>query len=462
MLFKSGHSLKFCVYSYFKRNFCCSSICHAEKNSRRQYVRKFLHVPTIANTDANKCQSQNMFLNSDIIFHTHAGVFTYLPLGLRALEKLTHLIDEEMQDIGAQKIAMPTLIKSSLWKKTERWETEELFKILDRHNKEYCLGPTHEEVVTSMIADCDISSKMFPLMLYQITKKFRDEKHPKHGLLRGREFEMKDMYTFDSNEKNAMNTYYLVCDAYCRIFDRLGVQYMMVEGSTGNIGGSMSHEFHIPASVGEDSIYMCNECGFGTNKELISEETLEKEDVACSKCEAKMTKFSGIEVGHAFLLGTKYSDILEATFQDGNKNRSLQMGCYGLGVSRILQASVEVLSKDENIRWPSLIAPFQVCIIPQMGGYGGEKFTQVADELSDVLTKLPNLKNEVVIDDRVKLTVGNRMFAAMKHGYPYIVVVGKKCLVEPKLYEVIDTITDNSVFMTLEQVIEKFKLIQTI
>ncbi|XP_052256707.1 probable proline--tRNA ligase, mitochondrial isoform X2 [Dreissena polymorpha] len=406
---------------------------------------------------------KTLFLHNEILFHCHNGAFYYLPLGLRALEKLTKVIDQEMQAIGAQKISMPTMISAALWKKTGRWDTHELFKLKDRKSAEYCLGPTHEELVTNLVAQFEqLSYKRLPVMLYQLTRKFRDEMHPKFGLLRGREFEMKDMYSFDLTEEAAMQTYELTCQAYCRIFDRLKLKYVKVEGATGNIGGSMSHEYHLPASVGEDTLYLCDSCGFRSNAELIASKDDSKESKCPSVSCPNMRKQTGIEVGHAFLLGTKYSEVLKAQVRDKDQNLvTQQMGCFGLGVSRILQAGVEVNSRDDRIRWPSLIAPYQLCIIPQMQGYGSETFDMLSDELYDRLTNLPNLRDEVVIDDRTDKTVGKRKFEADAQGYPYVVIVGRKCLEDPRLYELVDTSTDTTEFLTLEQITDRLSQVET-
>ncbi|GFR99838.1 proline--tRNA ligase [Elysia marginata] len=200
-------------------------------------------------------------LYNDIIAQSYAGGFHMLPLGLRALEKLTRLVDEEMQAIGGQKIAMTSLAPESLWQTSGRWAAagSELFKLTDRQKHQFCLGPTHEELVTKLLANiAQVSYKQLPIKLYQITRKFRDEMAPKYGLLRGREFEMKDLYTFDSNEEKALETYNGVCVAYDKIFDRLGVPYAKVAGATGIIGGSLSHEYHYFADVGQDSVLLCD------------------------------------------------------------------------------------------------------------------------------------------------------------------------------------------------------------
>nr|KAG5710319.1 hypothetical protein BaRGS_009035 [Batillaria attramentaria] len=347
------------------------------------------------------------------------------------MDKLIRIIDSEMEAAGGQKISMPTLAPAEFWKKSGRWEStgDELFTLKDRHEQEYCLGPTHEEVLTSLFAAVSpVSYRRLPQMLYQITRKFRDEMAPKHGLLRGREFEMKDMYTFDVDEQSAMRTYEAVCDAYCRIFDRIGVGYVKAQGTTGNIGGSLSHEFHYPAKVGEDTLLLCDRCGLQINKELadgvVREELCKEQGVEC-----RLTETPAIEVGHCFYLGTKYSSVFSATYtDDAGKVRTTHMGCYGLGVTRVLQATVEVLSTERQLRWPAVIAPYQVCIIPQMEGFEEELYFQLAEEISDQLSELPGLRGEVVIDDRTQFTIGRRQYEASRLGYPYILILGKKVL----------------------------------
>lgn len=320
--------------------------------------------------------------------------------------------------------------------------------------------------------------------------------HPRYALLRSREFEMKDLYTFDTSIETAKETYKLVCDSYDRIFDRLGLPFIQVVGATGNIGGVLSHEYHLPADIGEDLLYTCDNCGFGTNAELwrstivreseerrdseegikatheeerrvVEEESIKEIDqevkAICPSCKAVMEKKVGIEVGHAFLLGTKYSKAFDVIYkQSSGKTEICQMGCYGLGVSRILQASVEVLSTEEEITWPSLIAPHQICIIPQQAGHGQERIFELAENLSDRLTDVPSLKNEVIIDDRLQYTIGGRVTFAKKQGFPYIIALGKKALESPALFEVIDVAKDEQSYLTLEQVRDKLSTVEVV
>ncbi|XP_033738869.1 probable proline--tRNA ligase, mitochondrial, partial [Pecten maximus] len=216
------------------------------------------------------CKSHKLFLFASIVQQCYFGGYNLLPLGQRVQDKLVKIIDQELERIGCQKMSMTTLAPAKLWKKTGRWDNigNELFRLTDRKKIEFCLGPTHEEVITNILATGPmLSYKRLPIKMYQVTRKFRDENSPKYGFLRSREFDMKDLYTFDATLEEATETYNSVCTAYNRILDRLGLDYDIVIGSTGNIGGSLSHEFQIKADIGEDTIHVCKKCGFGANSE---------------------------------------------------------------------------------------------------------------------------------------------------------------------------------------------------
>ncbi|XP_076439992.1 putative proline--tRNA ligase, mitochondrial [Babylonia areolata] len=438
----------------------------APARARRRFVSKlYQNFGKLQPQELGTCQSYKLMLYNEVIGACYPGAFHLLPWGQRAMEKLIRVIDQEMDAVGGQKISMPTLAPDTYWRPTGRWEStgKELFKLQDREGNEFCLGPTHEELITSLVASqCPLSSHQLPQMLYQITRKFRDEMSPKHGLLRGREFEMKDMYTFDTNEETAMDTYHIICDAYDKVFDRIGVPYEKVEGATGNIGGSLSHEFHYLADVGEDRVLLCSKCGLQMNKELTEDKT--KEEICRGdKDSCQLTESKGIEVGHCFYLGTKYSSVFNATYtDDADITKPIHMGCFGLGVTRILQASVEVLSKERRLCWPSVLAPYQVCIIPQKEGYQADQYFRLAEEVSDELCSMPHLASEVVIDDRVKFSIGRRIYEASRLGYPYIVVVGKKALSQPCQLEVITAGDGETRFMSRDQLRDLMSTVVTV
>ncbi|XP_066298815.1 probable proline--tRNA ligase, mitochondrial [Branchiostoma lanceolatum] len=383
------------------------------------------------------CKSQRLMLQTGLIRQAHPGAFHLMGPALRAVEKLVRLVDQEMGAIGGQKVEMPTLTPGELWKATDRWDTmgTELFKLQDRHKADYCLGPTHEEAVTEIVAaQTNLSYKQLPIKLYQITRKFRDERRPRFGLLRGREFLMKDLYTFDTSEETARETYEGVSQAYSRVFNRLGLDYVKVEADPGDIGGSLSHEYHLAAEVGEDQLLVCSKCSFGANKEAIA-----ADQSSCPSCSGALSLTQGIEVGHTFYLGTKYSAVFNASFLNNKGQPQLcEMGCYGLGMTRILAAAVEVLSLADQIRWPGVIAPYQVYIIPPKKGSKEEAAAQLAEDLYDIIPQeLPHLKGEVLLDDRSHMTIGKRLKDANVLGYPYVIVVGKQALEEDRRFELI-------------------------
>ncbi|XP_065513345.1 probable proline--tRNA ligase, mitochondrial [Caloenas nicobarica] len=401
------------------------------------------------------CRSQKLMLQAGLIHPASPGCYHYLPPTVRAMEKLIRVMDEEMQAVGGQKVNMPSLSSAELWQASGRWDKigTELFRLEDRHGKGYCLGPTHEEAVTELVAaHSNLSYKQLPLRLYQITRKFRDEPKPRFGLLRSREFYMKDMYTFDASEEAARQTYKLVCGAYRSLFNRLGLPFVEVQAATGNIGGTMSHEFQLPADVGEDRLVLCPDGHFAANVE-----TLNGEQTSCPTCGEKLTQTRGIEVGHTFYLGTKYSSVSNAVFcSPENKPQLAEMGCYGLGVTRILAASIEVLSTEDNIRWPSLITPYQLCFIPpKRGSKEEEEGAALLDGLyNDVAEALPRLAGDSVLDDRTQLTIGKRLKDANKLGYPYVIVAGKRVCEDPPVFEVWNQNAGEVLFLTKEGVIE--------
>ncbi|XP_020030967.1 probable proline--tRNA ligase, mitochondrial isoform X2 [Castor canadensis] len=405
-------------------------------------------------SDSLTCKSQRLMLQVGLVLPASPGCYHLLPYTVRAMEKLVQVIDQEMQAIGGQKVNMPTLGPAELWRASSRWDLmgKELLRLRDRHGKEYCLGPTHEEVITALVASQKkLSYKQLPFLLYQVTRKFRDEPRPRFGLLRGREFYMKDMYTFDSSPETAQQTYCLVCDAYCRLFDRLGLRFIKAQADVGSIGGNMSHEFQLPVDIGEDRLAICPSCNFSANMEI-----LDLSQTNCPACQGPLTETKGIEVGHTFYLGTKYSSIFNAQFTNAHGKPSLaEMGCYGLGVTRILAAAIEVLSTEDCVRWPSLLAPYQVCLIPPKKGSKEAETSELSGHLYDHITEaVPHLHGEVVLDDRTHLSIGNRLKDANKLGYPFVIIVGKRALEDPAHFEVWCQNTGEVVFLTKEGVLE--------
>ncbi len=528
------------------------------------------YAPTLKEDPADaEVVSHKLLLRAGMIRKLTAGVYTYLPLGLRALNNVAAVVREEMNRAGALEVLMPAVQPGDLWKESGRWEVygKELLRFTDRHDRECCLGPTHEEVVTDLVRHEIRSYRQLPLNLYQIQTKFRDEIRPRFGLMRGREFVMKDAYSFDKDDAGADKSYFAMYDAYARIFSRLGLTFRAVEADSGPIGGSFSHEFMVLAATGEDTIAACSACEYGANlekaeavchvtegasfcppaesvatpgvhtveqvaeflgvsadrivktllyvadgrvvaalvrgdrelnevklknvlgatemelappevvtrvtgapvgfagpvglsvdliyadKELagrsdwivganaadahlrhvdlardaVIECFLDLRQVApgdlCPKCGQPLVFTKGIEVGHVFKLGTKYSLTMGAVFLDEEgKERPIIMGCYGIGVSRVVAACLEQNHDEHGIVFPPPMAPFEVALLNL--GPKDEAAVAKARELHDALT---GLGVEVLLDDRDERP-GVKFKDADLMGFPIQLVLGGKGL----------------------------------
>jgi prolyl-tRNA synthetase len=526
-------------------------------------------MPTTKETPSDaEVASHRLMLRAGLIRKVASGIYNYLPAGLRVLRKVEAIIREEMDRAGAQEVLMPAVIPAELWKESGRWDAygKELLRFRDRADREFCLGPTHEEVITDLVRREVHSYRQLPLNLYQIQDKFRDEIRPRFGLMRGREFFMKDAYSFDADEEGAAGTYWKMYDAYCRIFRRMGLDFRAVEADTGAIGGSSSHEFMVIANSGEDAIVSCRGCEYSANvekaecppedrdipsspapgfprkvstpgKRTIEEvsafltiapglliKTLlfetDKGDVAvvlsgkhevnetkvknrlgadwvklasedrvreitgapsgyagpvglpvrvladhsvraivsgatganerdahlvdvvpgrdfqpegyadlrlveegdrCPRCPGSLVFSRGIEVGHVFRLGTKYSDSLTATYLDaGGKERLIVMGCYGIGVGRTAAAAIEQHHDADGIQWPISIAPFEVCVLPV-----NMKNAVLVEEAERVAGELAARGIEALFDDRDERP-GIKFKDADLVGIPIRVTFGEK------------------------------------
>ncbi|KAB7505327.1 putative proline--tRNA ligase, mitochondrial [Armadillidium nasatum] len=378
--------------------------------------------------------STEPMFDHNIISSQHSGLFTLLPFGLRAVEKLINIIDAQMKKAGCQKLYLPHLTSTSLWKKSGRYDDcgSEIFRLHDSKNHEYLLSPTHEEAITSLVSSFQpLSHSNLPIYVYQISTKFRDEKRSKHGLLRSREFLMKDLYTFDKNLTAAKDTYKTIVNVYDDLFTNLGIPFKKVKANVGTIGGIKSHEFHVLSDVGEDSILSCTSCGFSANIDVLSDEHLN----TCQSCGTALITKKGIEVGHSFLLGTKYSVPLSAQFKDEDGFHPMYMGCYGIGITRLLAAGIEVLSTENQLIWPKNLAPFKVCLIPPKRGSKEECASHWCYHLEYLINEIANYKDEVVVDDRLKLTVGKRYNYAKEFGFPIIIIVGKSAVNRIPMFE---------------------------
>lgn len=405
------------------------------------------------------CKSQKLMLDYGLISPSGTGTFVLLPLATKSLERLVYLIDSELQSVGGQKIQLPCLVPGTLFKKTGRWEDmgDELFKLKDRRDHDYCLGPTHEEAVSQLLASLpSLSLRCLPILLYQISPKFRDEGRPKFGLLRGREFLMKDMYSFDRNSKAAGETYDLVCCAYSRILERLGVPFVKVKASTGAMGGNYSHEFHFQSDIGEDRLFLCPECHVGVSGDKVDSDT---DNLSCDQCGSPLEEGRGVEVAHAFSLGTVYSDPLKASFMDSDgKNKALVMNCFGIGVTRLLAASLEVLSTQSQLRWPFAIAPFKVAVVtPKKGSHEEESGLPLSLHLTSCLSSPDVLGEDVLLDDRDSWTIGKRLKDLDHMGVPFVVVAGKRSVEPVPLFELHDVYQETVTEVTQSELLHFFQ-----
>lgn len=528
-----------------------------------------LYSPTLRELPADAVVvSHQYMLKAGMMRKIGNGIYSFLPLAWRSIQKVEKIIREEINKTGAQEIMMPIVQPAELWQKTGRWDVfgPEMFKLKDRNDREYCLGPTHEELVTSLIQMDTTSYKQLPVSVYQIQNKYRDEKRPRFGLMRSREFIMKDGYTFDADEEGLDKQYKLMYDAYTRIFTRCGLTFRPVIADSGAIGGSGSHEFEVLADSGEADIVYCENCDFAANieavdpltvkcdihndkeKELVetpgqhtiemvcdflhapvaqsvkavvynvdglvvlamvrgdhevnetkiqhiynainvdmaSDEDLKKvgltagyispiglkrtkdfdilvdptvmemqdaccganekdkhyihvnpardftdvrvetirqiqEGDVCPHCGGKIVRCRGIEVGQVFKLGTKYSEALHARFLDNQgKSHPFVMGCYGIGVTRTVAASIEQNHDDDGIIWPVAIAPYEAVIVP-----ANNKSEEVMAAARKLYEDMEDSRDEVVLDDRNE-RAGIKFKDADLIGYPVRVTIGKK------------------------------------
>ena len=536
------------------------------------YYSKLL-IPTLKESPADaEVISHKLMVRAGMIRQLAAGIYSILPLGLRVLKKVEAIIREEMNQIGGQEVFLPSIQPAELWQESKRWNFygKELLRIKDRHDREFCYGPTHEEVITDIVRKEIKSYRQLPTILYQIQTKFRDEVRPRFGIMRGREFIMKDAYSFHADEVDTQKTYGKMAKAYTNIFRRCGLEFKQVQADSGTIGGSFSHEFAVLADSGEDEIGFCEACGYASNIELaeaqqapitIPTKNLEElkeihtpgkktvEEVSsfldlpceqivktillenenglvaglvrgdheinpikmknmigcewllpaaektiteklklpcgyigpvgldipiyadqelaslqnfvtgankadthftgvqiqrdlvikkfgdlrrilagdpCSRCdEGKYQIKRGIEVGHIFILGTKYSEAMKAVYLDSNgKENLMAMGCYGIGVGRTAAASVEQNHDEKGIVWPLNLAPFEVIIIPV-----NFKKDDLKNTCESIYNQLLEIGLEVLLDDRED-RLGVKLKDADLIGIPMQIIVGPKNLEE--------------------------------
>ena len=358
-------------------------------------------------------------IRAGFIDKVSAGVYTFLPLGLRVHNKICNIVREEMNNIGGQELLMPALTPREVWQRTGRWENfDALFKLSGADKKEYALGATHEEIVTPLAKKFIFSYKELPVYVYQIQTKFRNELRAKAGLIRGREFSMKDLYSFHADEADLNNYYDKAIEAYFKILNRCGLgDITYLTFAAGGAFSKYSHEFQTITETGEDNIYLCEKCRVAVNQEII------KEQDSCPECgNKKLRKIKSVEVANIFKLGNRFSKAFDFYYTDKKgKKQDVVMGCYGIGPSRIMGTVVEVSHDKAGIIWPEEIAPFKVHLIEVRS-----KKLEVRKFVEKVYSDLQKAGIEVLYDDRKGVSMGEKFAEADLIGCPCRVVVSEK------------------------------------
>ncbi|MBU1045836.1 hypothetical protein KJ616_01805 [Patescibacteria group bacterium] len=366
--------------------------------------------------------SHKFLYKGDFIDQLGSGIYSFLPLGWRVHQKVAQIIREEMLEIGGQEVFLPMMHPKAIWQKTGRWDAmlPPLYKLKDSHNKEFALGSTHEEVMAKIVKERIASYKDLPLYLFQIQTKFRNEIRFAGGLLRTREFAMKDLYSFHPDEKDFQNYYFKVAKSYLKIFKRCGLSVKMVEASGEGFTSSFTHEFQSLTPVGEDTVIYCPKCDFAQNKEIAKS----KEGDKCPKCKATLKQSRGIEVGNIFPLGTKYSEPFDLSFIDKDgKKKLVIMASYGIGVGRLMATIVEANHDDSGIIWPKEVAPYAVHLVPL-----NLKNKKIKEQTEKIYSHLQKSGVEVLYDDRIDVGPGQKLIESDLIGIPLRIVLSEKTL----------------------------------
>ncbi len=369
-----------------------------------------------------------LLIRANFVHKLMAGVYSYLPLGFRVREKVMEIIREEMNALGAAELLMPSLQPKSAWEASGRWEGLQkiMYQFKDHSGRDVGLGVTHEEIVALLAQGIIDSYADLPKYVYQIQAKFRDEPRAKSGILRGREFTMKDMYSFHADEKSLEDFYEKAKKAYTRVFERCGLKSYVTEASGGDFSKSHSHEFMVETPAGEDETYLCRLCGFARNKEIADFKKGER----CPTCTAGvLEKVTTVEVGNIFKLGTKFSEAANLNFKDKEGTlKPVVMGSYGIGVERLMGTIVEVHHDERGILWPETVAPFTIHLL--LLGEASEELQKFAD---GVYHEFEKAGVEVLFDDRMKVSAGEKFYDADLIGLPWRAIVSEKTMVQGKI-----------------------------
>lgn len=366
-----------------------------------------------------ECKSHELALRASLVTPLAAGLYSFLPLGQKVLQKIEILVRNEMNAIGCLEVSLPIVQPLELWARSGRIDTygQEMLRFKNRELREFCFGPTHEEVISDVVSGVLESYKQLPFTLYQISRKFRDEKRPRHGLLRCRDFLMKDAYSFDQEANALQERYEIVRKAYQRIFSTLSLRYVIVNADPGEIGGSGSEEFLAYGSNGEDKFFI------DSNERAIKVEYAEQKGISPGTYQTHL----GVEIGHIFQLGQTYAEKMGISFLDNEgKKKHPYMGCYGIGISRLVSTIIDQHHDEDGIVWPKSIAPFQLIIIPIKNSDAIEKAA------FDLYQKCQDAQIEVLLDDR-RCSPGVKFKDANLIGIPLRVIIRESTIDDEKM-----------------------------
>ena len=433
------------------------------------YLSK-LFLPILKENPAEaKIKSHQLMLRVGMIKQSSSGIYSWLPLGLRIMKKIENIVREEQNNIGAQELLMPTIQSADIWKESGRYDDygEEMLRIKDRQNREMLYGPTNEELITEIFRASIKSYKSLPQSLYHIQWKFRDELRPRFGVMRCREFLMKDAYTFDLSDQDAVKSYNKMYFAYLKTFKRIGLTAIPMAADTGPIGGNLSHEFVILAETGESKIYADKRIfeidtnSFNLNDSslikmrndfdtyyAVTDDKFNKSDFESKVLQENRLITKGIEVGHIFYFGDKYSKPLNANvdLQEGKKI-SVKMGSYGIGVSRLVAAIIEAKFNNNIMKWPISVSPYEVAIIPMISKNDNSNLTKS----QNIYKELIKYNIDVLLDDTDE-NISAKIKKFNLIGIPYQIIIGQKSEGDIFEFKEIDKEPQN---LTIDKVVQK-------
>ena len=419
-------------------------------------------IPTLKDDPADaEIVSHKLMIRSGMIKQSSSGIYSWLPLGLRVLKKIENIVREEQDNVGAIELLMHTIQSADLWKKSGRYDDygKEMLRIKDRSGREILYGPTNEELITDIFQSYVSSYKDLPKNFYHIQWKFRDEVRPRFGVMRGREFLMKDNYSFDADEEKAKISYDQMFTAYIKTFLRMGLTPISLRAETGPIGGNLSHEFQILAKTGESTLYYDKDLE-ALNPEEIDIKKLQSyyaavdelhDDESCPISSDQLKISKGIEVGHIFYFGTKYSEKLGAFIQnDKGEKKPVHMGSYGIGVSRLVGAIIEAFHDDKGIIWPLSVAPFHLSVINL--SINSNDCSKISEQIYQSCLK-ENI--DALLDDR-DVSIGKKLSDNDLIGIPYQIIIGPRGLKE-NLIEVKNRKTKDVMSLNVDDIMNYIK-----